>query len=227
MTNKRKVEKMANINLLKSKQFSSGFGMSGKKNGNQRKISSISITVNEFYKMNLKQISTFFQNEFKWGLARVGFYIYIALILLTFGLFGLVTAPITSRIFFNTWNARPYLKFFVPMVMQGYKILFMFLKDRKYKFMFSVPLTDQPLKSPDRNNVKLAGNWVHEENTCYKCIRCCDKISCPLLNQKQGTCLSYDSFYWNYFLCGRYPFTHQQVEYYECPKWEIKYDEIK
>jgi len=207
-----------------SKQFSNSLNLSGKRRDNPSKGVSISITFNEFYKMNLKHFTSLFQNEFKWGMARIAFYIYIVLIMASFGLFGFLTAPIATRIFFNSYDPRPYLKYFIPMLLQGYKLFFMLLKDRKYKFMLSVPLTDPPLKSPDRNIVKLAGNWVHEENTCYQCIRCCDKIKCPLLNLKEGTCVSYNSFYWNYFLCGRYPITQQHVDYYECPKWEIKYE---
>jgi len=34
--------------------------------------------------------------------------------------------------------------------------------------------------------------------------------------------MSYDSFYWRYFNCGRYPAAQNQIDYYECPKWIMK-----
>ena len=184
---------------------------------------SIAVTVEEFYQMKLQQIGSFLQNELKWATARIFFYIYISLGLLSLGLFGLFTMPILSFYFFGTWKFWINIKYYPKLLLQGYNVLFLYLKDRSYKYMFQVPLTEQPLKSPDRNVVRVSGNWVHEDNTCFGCVRCCEKINCPLLMKKEGMCAGYNSFYWRYFLCGRYPFTQQQIDFYQCTKWEMKY----
>jgi hypothetical protein len=34
--------------------------------------------------------------------------------------------------------------------------------------------------------------------------------------------MSYNSFYWRYFNCGRYPTSQQEIDLYECPKWIMK-----
>ena len=34
--------------------------------------------------------------------------------------------------------------------------------------------------------------------------------------------MGYDSFYWRYFNCGRYPANQEEIDWYECPKWIMK-----
>ena len=176
----------------------------------------------ELLQLGLNETLSYFQNEFKWMMVRSLFWIYLGLILASGGFVGLVTMPIVSRLFFNTWQFWKYLKYYPKLMVQGYRVVLMMIKDTSYKFVFTVPLNSPPLKTPDRTNVKLSRGWVHEENTCAPCVRCCSKISCPLLNVKEGTCISYDSFYWRYSLCGRFPITQQQIDFYQCPKWEMK-----
>ncbi|MBF0452343.1 MAG: hypothetical protein HQK75_16695 [Candidatus Magnetomorum sp.] len=190
------------------------------------KSKAIAITVDHFQNINMEQVISWFTHEFKWAMARILFLIYGLLAMLTFGLTAYLTAPIGSKLFFKTWAFWPYVKYYHRIVLQSYRVLWMMCKDWKYKFLFAIPLTSEPRRSPDRTFIALSGNWIHEENTCYGCVRCCDKISCPLLNKKEGICVGYNSFYWNYFLCGCYPFTQQQIDYYGCEKWKIKYQPL-
>ena len=44
---------------------------------------------------------------------------------------------------------------------------------------------------------------------------------CPLLDSEQQRCLGYNSFYWRYFNCGRYPSFAEEVHYYDCRKWTL------
>lgn len=88
--------------------------------------------------------------------------------------------------------------------------------------MFSIPLTAPPMKQPDTSIIELAATWDSEEDECRGCSRCCLKIGCGLFDHKKGICMGYDSFYWRYFNCGRYPATQIQINYYECPKWIMK-----
>jgi len=187
------------------------------------KNKAVSTTLEYFNNEAIEQLLSWLTNELKWAMTRILFLIYGGIAMLTFGLTAYLTAPIGSKLFFGTWRFWPYLKYYHRIIFQSYRVLWMMLKDSEYKFLFAVPLTSEPRRGPDRNNIALSGNWVHEENTCYGCIRCCDKINCPLLNKAEGICIGYDSFYWNYFLCGRYPFTQQQIDYYGCEKWKIKY----
>ena len=181
------------------------------------------ITVNEFYKMKFIPFSLVNHEMFKWAAARLFFISYCVVCVATFGSFGLITLPLASRFFFNTWCFwRVSFKYYPLLLIQAYRIFFKMIKDRNHAFLFSVSLTEPPQKSPDRNIVKLSHAWNTNENTCENCARCCEKIKCPLVDPADGTCISYDSFYWRYFLCGRYPTTQHQIDYYECPKWVLK-----
>jgi hypothetical protein len=189
-----------------------------------KKNKAIATTLEDLNNVSIDNLILWVTHEFKWASARILFLIYGGLAMLSLGLTAYLTAPVGSKLFFRTWNFWPYLKYYHRIIIQAYRVLWMMCKDSEYKFLFAVPLTSEPRRGPDRNNIALSGNWVHEENTCYGCVRCCDKISCPLLDKKAGICIGYDSFYWNYFLCGRYPFTQQQIDYYHCEKWTIKYE---
>ena len=88
-------------------------------------------------------------------------------------------------------------------------------------FLFSVPLTEPPSSGPDLNLVRLKETWPHGRS-CGACSQCCDLIGCPLKDQERGRCLGYDSIYWRYFNCGRFPDSKKQLDYYGCPKWEMR-----
>ncbi|MEE8434399.1 MAG: hypothetical protein V3S64_06380, partial [bacterium] len=44
----------------------------------------------------------------------------------------------------------------------------------------------------------------------------------PVLDYETGLCQGYDSFFWRYFNCGRYPSNQREIEFYLCNKWSLK-----
>ncbi len=88
-------------------------------------------------------------------------------------------------------------------------------------FMLNVPLASAPSTTPDHDMVRLAPTWEHG-SSCGPCSRCCETIACPVLDEETGLCRGYDSFFWRYFNCGRFPSAQREIDYYVCPKWEMK-----
>jgi hypothetical protein len=41
------------------------------------------------------------------------------------------------------------------------------------------------------------------------------------LDEEHDRCRGYDSFYWRYFNCGRFPSTAEETHYYSCGKWQV------
>ncbi len=133
-----------------------------------------------------------------------------------------VMAPLTTYLFFRDFRFWKYTRYFVPGMKTFYYQLALIVTDKKYRSMFSVPLTAPPMKQPDKTKMELSAVWDSAEDECRNCSRCCIKLRCGLFDYDKGICLGYDSFYWRYFNCGRYPETRQQIDYYECPKWVMK-----
>lgn len=159
-------------------------------------------------------------HRLKWPLARLGFYTYISFSLLTV-VGGYLTAPVMTYYFFGDWrfwrHASPGWKLF----RHGWRMVALIVRGHNDGFLFSVPLTSPPMTAPDRDVVKLAGNWEHA-TSCKPCVRCCEVIACPVLDEETRLCLGYNSFFWRYFNCGRYPSQQSEIEYYICPKWVMK-----
>ena len=42
-----------------------------------------------------------------------------------------------------------------------------------------------------------------------------------MLDDERDRCHGYDSFYWRYFNCGRFPSTAEETHYYNCAKWRV------
>jgi hypothetical protein len=146
----------------------------------------------------------------------------LALMALTGGLFIYIIAPYSSYIFFNDIAFWKYHKYFPKIIVQLYRIIFLWVFDSKYRRMYAQPLTAPPSMGPDRTRVRLSDEWKHNEYDCSSCINCCIKIKCPLIDYESNKCLSYNTFYWRYFSCGRFPVSQRQIDYYDCPKWEIE-----
>jgi hypothetical protein len=87
-------------------------------------------------------------------------------------------------------------------------------------FMFSVPLASPPRSAPDRSIAVFHPGWPHGDS-CGDCSNCCKAggYACPLLDEEQQACRGYNSFYWRYFNCGRYPSLEEEIDYYGCRKW--------
>jgi hypothetical protein len=152
----------------------------------------------------------------RWAAARLSFIIYIVLSMVTL-VGGFLTAPLMTWYFFGDWRFWRHLRPGLGLLPHGLRLLrVMFVQGQA--FMFSVPLTSPPLSRPDPALSVLRGDWAHG-STCGDCNNCCRVMDyvCPLL--KNGRCRGYDSFYWRYFNCGRFPSTAPELEYYACPKW--------
>jgi hypothetical protein len=87
--------------------------------------------------------------------------------------------------------------------------------------MLDVPLTAPPFSCVDPERVELRETWEFG-TACGPCTRCCTKISCPILDTDSGLCGGYNSFFWRYFNCGRFPTEQREIDYYLCGKWSIK-----
>ncbi len=157
----------------------------------------------------------------KWSLCRLYFYVFGFLSMITFGLATFLLAPITSYYLFGNLNLRRNYRYFFPFTIFIWRTCYTWLTGRDYRDMFRLPLTAPPQTTPDNTVVKLSSSWDDEAWDCGKCAKCCLKIKCPLLDTDTGYCLSYGTVHWRYFNCGRYPCSQQQIDYYNCPKWEM------
>jgi hypothetical protein len=157
----------------------------------------------------------------RWASARLGFYAYIGFSMLTV-VGGFVTAPLMTWLFFNDWRCWRYWGRAWRLFPHSWHIAWQMLK-REGQFMFSVPLSSPPHSGPDHSRVELAPSWQHG-TSCGNCQRCCEVLSlrCPVLDESTGFCTGYNSFYWRYFNCGRYPSRSVEISYYGCDKWRMK-----
>lgn len=159
--------------------------------------------------------------KLKWATARLLFYGYIGFALFSL-IGGFLSAPLMTRLFFGDWRFWRHWRRGWRLLPHGWMILRMTLR-RQGEFMFSVPLTSPPQSVPDRERAKLSPDWRHG-SSCGDCQRCCRvmELDCPVLDQSSGFCSGYNSFYWRYFNCGRYPSRQIEIDYYGCDKWQIE-----
>ncbi|HEX7926988.1 MAG TPA: hypothetical protein VF678_05300 [bacterium] len=156
----------------------------------------------------------------KWAGARLVFYTYlIASLFSVVG--GFITAPLMSWYFFGTWKFWKFLDIAWKMFLHGWMMALRILGGDYGGFMFDVPMVSRPHSSPVLSVVQLNPTWEHG-TSCGPCARCCEKIKCPILDKQTGRCRGYDSFFWRYFNCGRFPSAQREIDYYGCPKWEMK-----
>ena len=166
-------------------------------------------------------------NKIWWVLVRCFIYGMGISMLLTFGLIGYIIGPILSYTYFNDWRFWRHHRKFIPMTIHAYYIMFKWLADREYRNMFVLQLIEPPLSGPDSSIVGLTNTWLTSKDNCNTCAQCCTKIYCPLINPQTNLCSAYNSTFWRYFNCGRYPMSDKQIEYYSCPKWEMLTDKKK
>jgi len=160
-------------------------------------------------------------NAFRWALARLTFIIYIFFSVVTV-IGGFLTAPLMSWYFFDDWRFWRHWKAGRGLLPHGLRLIAMMLTESR-AFMFSVPLTSAPRSAPDRSVALLCTDW-HHGDSCGDCSNCCKPGGnvCPLLDNDQQGCIGYNSFYWRYFNCGRYPSLEEEIHYYDCRKWTLK-----
>ncbi len=154
-----------------------------------------------------------------WAAKRLAFYVYMGLCFFTF-VGGYLTAPLFSYLLFNDWRFWYYVKQGSRLYPHAWKWLVPILRGENGGFLFSVPLTAPPRSRPDPEIAMIRSQWNHGAS-CGDCFQCCDRVDCPILDREAGKCLGYQSFYWRYFNCGRFPTRQSEIDYYGCPKWEI------
>jgi hypothetical protein len=163
--------------------------------------------------------------QLKWASARLLFISYIGFALASV-VGGFLTAPVMTQLFFGDWRFWRHWRRGWRLFPHGWKLLWVLLRTEA-QFMFSVPLTSPPQTAPDRDLVKLSPSWSHG-TTCGSCRQCCHvmELRCPILDQASGFCSGYNSFYWRYFNCGRYPSRQVEIDYYGCNKWLMQEREL-
>ena len=155
---------------------------------------------------------------FRWALARLVFISYIVFSVVTL-VGGFLTAPLMTWYFFGDWRFWCYWRAGLGLLPHGLRLTAMMLFHSR-AFMFSVPLTSPPRSAPDRSIADYRSDWPHGDS-CGDCSNCCKAggHACPLLDEVQQACRGYNSFYWRYFNCGRYPSLEEEIDYYDCRKW--------
>jgi len=158
--------------------------------------------------------------KLRWASARILFIAYIGLSILTL-VGGFLTAPLMTWYFFGDWRFWRHLRPGLGLLPHGLRLIRVMFEER-VAFMFSVPLTSPPIQAPDPRVAQPRSDWPHGAS-CGSCSNCCKAMghACPLLASEQGHCLGYNSFYWRYFNCGRFPSFHKELEFYGCHKWTL------
>jgi hypothetical protein len=148
------------------------------------------------------------------------FIIYIVFSVVTL-IGGFLTAPLMTWYFFDDWRFWRHWRAGLGLLPHGLRLTAMML-DHGRAFMFSVPLASPPRSAPDPSIALYRTDWQHGDS-CGDCFNCCTVGGhvCPLLDRKQLACRGYNSFYWRYFNCGRYPSIEEEIHYYDCRKWAL------
>ena len=156
----------------------------------------------------------------RWALARLAFIIYIVFSVATL-IGGFLTAPLMTWYFFGDWRFWHHWRAGLGLLPHGLRLTGMMLGHGR-TFMFSVPLASPPRSVPDESVARSRSDWRHG-TSCGDCSSCCRPggNACPLLDSQQQGCRGYNSFYWRYFNCGRYPSFEEEISYYGCRKWEL------
>ena len=156
----------------------------------------------------------------RWALARLIFITYILFSVLSL-VGGFLTAPLMTWYFFGDWRFWRHWRPGVRLWPHAVRLTTMMLGHSR-AFMFSVPLTSAPRSVPDPARTVARADWPHG-GSCGSCANCCRPggHACPLLDSERQRCRGYDSFYWRYFNCGRYPSLEEEIRYYDCHKWDL------
>jgi hypothetical protein len=157
----------------------------------------------------------------RWAAARLLFYTYLAFSIGTLGLGGFLTGPVMTWYFYRDWRFWRRWDSAKRLYPHAFRMLWYLLQGRNGGFMLAVPLNAPPHSSVDRSRVEMQPTWEFG-SSCGPCTRCCSKIHCPVLDQATGLCGGYNSFFWRYFNCGRYPSEQREIDYYLCNKWQMK-----
>lgn len=155
--------------------------------------------------------------KLKWAAARLLFMLCSALGVTTV-VGSYVLSPLFCYWFFGDLRFWKYLYLAPSMIIYTYYLTYLYLRGRSVP---SIPLTAPPVSEPNLAAVHINPEWEHGES-CGDCGKCCRRIRCPFQDKANGQCMSYNTFYWRYFNCGRYPASQIEIDLYECPKWVIR-----
>jgi hypothetical protein len=151
-----------------------------------------------------------------WAGARMAFLTYIG-----FSLFsvvgGFLTAPLVIWSFFDDWRFWRHFRRAAALYPHGWRLLGQTLRGER-TILCGVPLTSAPQSAPSPEAAVLSPTWPHG-SSCGPCNHCCQLLRCPVLDLSSIGCSGYNSFFWRYFNCGRYPSSQREIESYGCPKW--------
>ena len=158
----------------------------------------------------------------KYVFIRLYLYFLFALFFITGGLSLFILAPLYKAALAPRVSYRDINPFRVWSCM--FRIAWRTLTSKNYRSIFPIKLTDPPKLHTDLKLVRVKDSWQGAKDNCDLCqASCCMALRCPLLGEN-GRCLGYDSWFFNYFYCGRYPENQGQIDYYKCPKWEVRPD---
>ncbi len=152
-----------------------------------------------------------------WAAARLSF-VFCSALSVSSVVGCYVLSPLFTYWFFGSARFWRYLHMVFPVIRFSYYLTYLWLRGRSVP---SLSWTAPPRSAPDRAAVQISPEWRHGES-CGDCGKCCGKIHCPFQDREKGQCMSYNSFYWRYFNCGRYPTSQREINLYECPKWIMK-----
>lgn len=151
-----------------------------------------------------------------WAASRI-FFVFCSGLSVTTVVGCFILSPLFCYWFFGNLRFWKYLHFAVPMLLYSYYLAYLYFRKKSVpSFSWTAP----PMSGPDLAIVRLNPKWRHADS-CGDCGQCCKSIRCPF-QDRDGHCASYDSFYWRYFNCGRYPSTQREVDFYQCPKWIMR-----
>lgn len=166
-----------------------------------------------------------FLRRISWFSTRVMILILGVSSMLTFSLSAYVLAPFYSWLLYSDVRFWRHHRRFPHLTMQVWKLALKLTRDPNYRgmtaFLSAKDWFGPPMTGPDKTLVAVTAHWPHAESSCGECGRCCTEISCPSFDPKTKHCASFDSLFWRYFPCGRYPATQAQIDYYGCPKWTL------
>lgn len=157
----------------------------------------------------------------QWAVFRIFSYSIVFANLMTFGCFLYIIAPYTSYFFFNDlrfwkhWST--YYKFFGNTISY---ITTICIGD-SFLLISHLPLAAPPMNIPDMSKFRLSPHWKLSNDSCGECSACCTLTSnCCFRDKSTHKCRCYGSLFWNYFNCGRFPTSQEQLEHYGCKKFE-------
>lgn len=78
---------------------------------------------------------------------------------------------------------------------------------------------------PDEVNRRIATR----DGACTRCAKCCKQYDCIFLGEhvetKEYYCKAYETDYWFYGTCGRYPLDQRDIDAHACPGFSFLNDE--